>query len=58
MADEKPWTRESLLAAIDRTIADLTDEDAGPRDSDRWMLVMLMRSGVLLKVAARFLREE
>ena len=57
MTDKNEWTRDSLLAEIDRCVADATDEDS-KGDSDRWMVAMVVRAVLLLKVAARFLREE
>lgn len=57
MSDKRQeWTRESLVAEIDRYLADAVDEDA-PGESDRWMVAMIVRATVLLRIAVRFLRE-
>ena len=50
------WTREQLLRAIDQYLRDVVDEDA-PGTSDEWMIAMLLRSTVLLKVVARYVRD-
>ena len=56
MSEGTPWTRESLLAAIEKYLVEVVDEDASG-DGDLWMIAMFVRSTALLKIATRFLRE-
>jgi hypothetical protein len=57
MSDEREWTRAELLAEIDRCLAFAVDDDQGG-DPDGWVVLLVVRTVALLRIARRFLAED